>query len=74
MVDLLLSAGLLLAQVPMCGTFSSTPSSTGGCSMPAPSGGSYLLQELPGGQIWVQPPINQPTPFPYPTNTDNDDR
>lgn len=67
MVELFLLAQSL---VPMCGTFSSTPSSTGGCSMPAPSGGSYLLQELPGGQIWVQPPINQ-FDSDYSTNTDN---
>ena len=63
MVELVLLAQSL---VPMCGTFSSTPSSTGGCSMPAPSGGSYLLQELPGGQIWVQPP---PLNFDNNTNT-----
>ena len=66
MVDLLL-AGLLLAQAAPCGIYGS-PSSPGGCSMPAPDGGSYLLQQLPGQPLWVQPPIDQ-----FPTNTDNTD-
>ena len=66
MVDHLLSAGLLLAQAAPCGTYGS-PSSPGGCSLPAPNGGSYLLQDV-YGQTWVQPPI-QVAPF---TPSDSD--
>jgi hypothetical protein len=69
MVDLLLSAGLLLAQAAPCGTYGS-PSSPGGCSLPAPNGGSYLLQDV-YGQTWVQSPINQFNDNTYP-NDDND--
>lgn len=56
MTDLLLTGAVLLAQAATCGTFG-TPGSPGGCSLPAPGGGDYLLQTVPGGQLWVQPPI-----------------
>jgi hypothetical protein len=47
-----LVAGALIAQAATCGLLG-TPSSPGGCSLPSPDGGSYLLQNV-NGQMWVQ--------------------
>ena len=51
MIDLLLT-GVLIAQAATCGIYG-TPDSPGGCSLPSPDGGSYLLQSV-NGQMWVQ--------------------
>ena len=48
-----LVAGVLIAQAATCGLLG-TPSSPGGCSLPSPDGGSYLLQTIQGGQVWIQ--------------------
>ena len=74
MTDLLLTGAVLLAQAAPCGTYG-TPSSPGGCSLPAPNGGSYLLQTLQGGQIWVQEtPGPRPSFNTYPNDTDTENQ
>ena len=43
---------LAIAQAAACGLYG-TPATPGGCSLPAPGGGSYLLQES-FGQLYIQ--------------------
>jgi hypothetical protein len=43
---------ILIAQAATCGLYG-TPSSPGGCSLPAPDGGTYYLQNT-YGQLYIQ--------------------
>jgi len=48
----MVSIALVIAQAATCGLYG-TPNSPGGCSLPSPDGGRYLLQDV-NGQLWIQ--------------------
>ena len=54
----MVAIALVIAQAATCGLYGTTES-PGGCSLPSPDGGRYLLQDV-NGRLWIQerrPPL-----------------